>query len=297
MADLYGRRCKLTIAIPVATPGDFKNVTNDVIEIDPNDQPDGVGLRIAFKITKTTEKNPNPAEITITNLSPTHRSALQVKGVRVSLEAGYQASGTSLIFSGDARTIDHIRDGANWNSVLKCGDGERAIKYARAAESFAPGTAAADVLKYLGRQLGLDAGNVSREAAKITTRFDQGWCAFGPASTALTDLLFAIGWGYSIQDGAIQVLRGDEPIDGVAIPDIGPDSGLIGSPEMGTPEKAGGPALLKFKSLLTPTRPGAKVRLRSRRYNGELRVKKCVHSGDTMGGEWYTDIEGTIINA
>ena len=65
-------------------------------------------------------------------------------------------------------------------------------------------------------------------------------------------------------------------------------------PEMGTPEKKGKPALIKFKSLLMQTRPGGLVRLKSRVYDGEVTVKKLDHDGDTHGGNWYTNIEGIL---
>lgn len=295
---LYGRRSKLTIAIPVKTAGDYKNTTTaDVVEINGGDEPSAPGLRIRFKVKKSREKEPNTAEILVTNLSPTRRQSLQVKGVKVLLEAGYAATGLSRLFAGDARTIDHLREGPDWSTSMKCGDGERGFRFARANESFSPGNTAADVLKYLGKQLGLDQGNVAQEAAKILTRFDQGYVVWGPAQQALDRLLTSIGFGYSIQDGAIQVLATDAVIQGVAIPEISPDTGLIGSPEMGVPEKAGQPALCKFKCLLTPTRPGALVKLRSERYNGQLSVKKCEFEGDTAGGPWYTTIEGVLSSA
>ena len=296
MADtLYGRRCKLTLAVPVSTPGDFKSVTTDVVEINGGDDPDAPGLRVRFKVTKTREKNPNPAEITVTNLSDSRRKSLQTKGVRVMLEAGYVGTGLSRIFAGDARTIDHIREGADWSSLIKCGDGERAFRFARSAESFAPGVKAGDVLRYLGKQLGLDTGNLAREAAKLDAiRFDQGYAVWGPVQTQIDRLLSSLGWTYSIQDGTLQVLKRGEVLEGLLVPEITPATGLIGSPEMGTPEVKGKPALCKFKCLLTPTRPGALIKLRSDRYDGRLVVKKCEFEGDSSGGPWYTTVEGIL---
>jgi len=293
--QLYGRRCKVTIATPVSTPGDFKTATSNVLEVNGGDDPNKPGLRVRFKVKKSREKEPNTAEIIITNLAKTTRDGLGTKGSKVLLEAGYAGTGINRIFLGDARTIDHVREGADWSTVLRCGDGERGYRFARASESFAAGTQAADVLRYLGAQLGLDKGNVDQEAAAINVRFDQGYVVWGAAQAELDRLLGSIGYGYSIQDGVLQVLQTDASLTGVAIPEITPDTGLVGSPQMGTPEKAGAPALLKFKSLLTPTRPGGRVYLRSERYKGQLVVKKCEYSGDTHGGDWYTTIEGVLL--
>ncbi len=294
MADqaLYGRRCRLLIAIPVATPGNFSDTQIDRLEVNGGDGRTP-GLRIAFKITKTAEKEPNTAEITVSNLSPARRSSLQAKGVKVHLEAGYEATGLSRLFVGDARSIDHVRDGANWNTIIKCGDGERAYRFARVNESFASGVTAGDILRRIADRMGLPLGNVDEKAAALTFRFDHGYVAHGPAQAALDRLARSVGLTFSIQDGQLQVLGPDEALS-QSIPEISPETGLIGSPEMGTPEKPGKPALVKLKTLLLPTAPGKLVRLKSKRYDGQLRVKKLTHSGDTHGGDWYTEIQGVI---
>lgn len=296
MADdvLFGRRCRMTLAVPVSSPGDFAHTTSDIVEINGGDDPVNPGMRVQFKIKKTREKEPSPAEVIISNLSATRRQSLQTKGVKLLLEAGYEATGLFRVFAGDVRTVDHTRDGPTWLTHLKCGDGERAFRYARASESFAPGVTAAEVLRYLGKQLGLDDGNVASEAKQIDARFDSGYVVFGSAQQAIDRLLGSLGFGWYVSDGALYVLKTGDALDGIQVPDITPDTGLIGSPEMGSPEKKGQPALLKFKALLTPVRPGGKVKLKSERYDGLVVVKKCEHAGDTHGGEWYTTIEGVI---
>lgn len=295
MADdvLFGRICRLTIAVPVPTPGDYAQTTSDVITIGGGDATEP-GLRVRFKVTRTSESNPNTAEITVTNLSLSSRGRLQGKGVRVLLEAGYAASGYSRLHVGDARTIDHNRERTDWQTVIKSGDGERSYRFARASQSFAGGTSAADVLVYLGQAMGLGTGNVATQAPLLGVTFDQGYAVHGPAAKALDTLTASLGYSWSIQDGELQVLAVDQALD-LQIPDIGPDSGLIGSPEMGTPDTQGKPALITFKSLLVPTKPGAKVRLRSARYDGELRVVRCTYDGDTHGGPWFTEIQGVAL--
>jgi hypothetical protein len=81
---------------------------------------------------------------------------------------------------------------------------------------------------------------------------------------------------------------------GPEIPLISPATGLIGSPEMGSPEKKGKPSLLKFRCLLRPLTVGGRVHLQCLRYDGEVRIRKLEHSGDTHSGEWYTDVHGAI---
>ena len=293
MSDpLFGRRCKLTLAIPVSTPGDFGHTTSQLVEINAADEQQG--LRVQFKITKTREKEPNAGEVTITNLSETRRKSLGAKGVKLRLEAGYAATGLSLIFLGDARTIDHRREGPDWTTTIKAGDGERAFRWARASESFAEGTAASKIVKYLAEQLGVDKGNAATEADQISAKFDQGYVVVGSAQQSMDRLLGSLGYGWSIQDGVLQILRTDDYLRGTIIPEISPETGLIGSPEVGTSEKKGGGGLIKFKALLFPTAPGKRVKLRSARYDGEVTVKRAVFDGDTEAGPWYTEIEGVI---
>lgn len=292
---LFGRRARLTISIPVATPGDYTHTTSDDIEINGGDDPLRPGLRIQFKIKKSGEKDPNSAEITVTNLSPTRRASLQQKGVKLTLEAGYQSTGLTRIFRGDVRTADHVRDGADWNTVFKCGDGERAYRNARVNESFAPGTGAGAILRTLAERSGLAMGNIPDIALDLQQTYDQGYIATGRWAYEMDRLVKSLGYEWSTQDETLQVLLPDG-ILGAAIPEISPQSGLIGSPEMGTPDKKTKTALCKFKSLLLPSRPGAKVFVRSERYPGTfVKVKKCEMLGDTHGGDWYTNFEGVIL--
>lgn len=292
MSTLYGRRCRLLVSTPAASG--FSNTLRDELEINAGEGGGGKqGLRVTFKIKKTDDKSPNTAEIVITNLNDDSRGRMQKKPVKLTLEAGYDATGMSRIWRGDARTIDHVRDSGDWNTTVKGGDGERAYRNARVGESFAAGVGAGTVLRYLAAQSGLQIGSVPTVVANLTTRFDQGYVVSGLWRDEMDRLVRSIGYQWSVQDETLQVLL-PGAASTAAIPLISPDSGLIGSPEFGTPEKKGKPALVKFKSLLMPTLPGARVRLKSKRYDGVVRVKKCEHNGDTHGGDWFTVYEGII---
>ncbi len=296
MADdlLFGRICRLLVNVPVDDPKDFSDTTPNQFEINSGVDANAQGLRVQFKITKTDQKEPNTSEITVTNLSPTSRGRLQVKGVKVSLEAGYIGTGLTRLFYGDARTIDHLRDGASWNTVLKLGDGERAYRYARVNQSFSGGVNAGDVLQYLGDASGLSLGNVSEASDRIKDiTFDQGYVLHGRWSDEMHKLVSSLGYTFSIQNNAIQVLLPDESVSSDVL-EISPYTGLIGSPEMGTPEKKGKPALLCFKTLLQPIFPGGRVKVVSKRYNGFVKIKKVEFEGDSESGPWYATAKGVL---
>lgn len=292
MADatgtLFQRVARVTIALPSGSFSDTDPTQNAlVIEADNN----SVGLRIVFKIVKTKGKEPNVSEITIYNLSPTSRAKLQQKGVRVLLEAGYSSTGLALVFVGDVRTVDHLRDKADWKTVLKCGDGERSTRFARVGESFAGPCTVGDVVRYCVKQMGLALGNSAEQAGKLSVQLAHGWTAHGAASTELDRVLRAAGYTYSVQDGQVQILQPGQAVT-QTVPDVTPTSGLIGSPEMGSPEQKGKAATLKYKTLLMPqARPGGRNHIKSERYDGVFRTMKVTHAGDTRGGDWYSDFE------
>lgn len=291
---LFDRRARLTIATPTDEQGNFSKTKVQVIEIDGGRTDSGVdGMRIQFEIKKTHKKEPNTSQITVTNLSPSRRSSLQLKGVRALLEAGYKDTGMSRYAVADLRSVDHVRNNADWDTVMQLGDGERAWKYARVNVSHSPGTRSSDVLKSLADAMGLELGNLSTQLMGINSTLDQGFCACGSASRAMDQFVKSLHKEWSVQDGQLQILDPYEHLD-LPVPDITPDTGLIGSPEMGSPPKKGKPALVKFKCLLTPTKPGSRVKLKSKRYDGYVTVQAVTFTGDTHGGDWYTEISGVV---
>jgi hypothetical protein len=297
MARLVNRRCRLTVSLPVVkdyVSGDTVHGHQDALEINGGD---AQGMRVQFSVKKSTEKEPNTADITVSNLAEATREALTAmgKGSLVTLDAGYEETGIVRIFTGDARSVDHARNGSNWDTVFKCGDGERAYRFARWGTSYAANTSASVIVRDLVNQLGLGGSGSNINAVTMTKVFQHGYAVHGPAMRSLDRLLKSMGFSYSIQDGAIQILQDGATAAEDHIPVITSNSGLIGSPEMGTPDKKGAPALLKFTSLLVATKPGKMVRLESQRYKGFVTVKKVEMRGDTHSGDWNSDIYGSSV--
>jgi hypothetical protein len=257
------------------------------------------GLRVAFNVKKTTKHQPNTCELKIHNLSSATRAKLQGVGVPVTISAGYE-SNASIVFQGDSRTIDHVREGTDWVTRIRCGDGERAYQWSRISESFGPGASIADVIKSVAGSLGLNLGNLPAELAKggfrgSLTQFAHGFTAHGKTVRELDRLLRTVGLSWSIQDGALQVLRGAEPAPGTAVL-LTPETGLIGSPEHNAPDQKKHPPLLKFRSLLQPQiRCGGVVDIRSASVNGQFRVEALDTVGDTASTDWYSNGEAQPI--
>lgn len=271
MADLFQRRARLTV---------------DGIQVED--------LRLQFTVKKSAKKEPNTAEISVFNLAQATRGRLQARGARVVLEAGYPDT-LGTIFSGDARTIDHVRTGAEWVTKIQCGDGERAYQFRNAALSFSAGARRADVVAAVIDSLGLLPGNAAAQVAAnvtgSTSRFLNGYSGVGNSARQLDNLLRPVDLTWSIQDGEIQVLTATGTRREIAVV-LDKDTGLIGSPEHGAPDKKGKPSVLKCRSLLQAViKPGSRVLIKSLNTNGHYRVETVTHSGDTAGGDWYSSLE------
>lgn len=253
------------------------------------------GLRIQFDITKSLGKEPNTCRLTVSNLSPTNRAELQtIKGARLQLEAGY-AESVATIFHGDVRKVENKRVGADWEAVIDLGDGERAWQWARLNESFAGKTTVQDIVRRLVRAMGIGPGNSEIQLSVVNKRYDHGFALFGSASRLMDKVMNSIRFDWSVQDGELMIHPHDRhPNRDRGIPDITPQSGLLGSPEFGTSHKKNGPAIITIKTLLLPVTPGDRVSLKSERYKGALSVVAVKHNGDTHGGSWETEITAEL---
>jgi hypothetical protein len=256
------------------------------------------GLHVQFKVEKTPGMVPNTADISIRNLADSSRRRLKTVGALITLEAG-RPDGIGLVFKGNARTIDHVRKGADWVTHIQCGDGETAYRYAQANQSFKSGTPFKDAATYLAEQMGgIDVSAFvqkigSGEIAGAFTQFVNGVTLFGNAGEELERLMAAAGYQLSIQNHELTALKLTQTSSVVVT--LSPASGLIGSPEHGTPEKSGLPSILKAKCFLeTRIRPGDRVNfegIEDDRITGDYRTFKVTHTGDTEAVDWYTDLE------
>ncbi len=282
MSELYGRRAKLVIAKPLT---DLRATAPNALEIATA----GTGLRIQFRIKKTLEREPNTAKITVTNLSAVTRAKMQGAGHRVILEAGYPET-LATIFVGDTTRILHRQDGANWLTEIEAQDGHRAFTQPRAAESFASGTHYSTAAKRLVGRMGLSVAD-SAALDALAGQFVHGFSWVGPAARGLEWVLQAAGVEWSIQNNRLQILHpGAANRD--AVVELGPDSGLVGSPEFGSADKKGGSPPVVARALLSGRIvPGGRVKLNATQFKGGFRVLAVDHEGDTSGGAWYTRFE------
>lgn len=282
MTKLYNRACEVVVSAPPAA-GQF-GATLDAFRI--------ASFRTSFTVSRSDKPEPNPAEVTIYNLSKETRARFTGKGWRIALLAGY-GDQLAQVFAGDVR--DFVSEDPETESVLKirAGDGERAFNFARVGRSYPPGTPVIDAVQHVLERMGIDPGtSLQRVATALGGKaFGAGYAHQTRASTELSRLLDPLGLRWSIQGGRLEVLGEDEALPELA-PLVSPLTGLIGSPELGAPEKKGKKPLLKVKMLLQPRlRPGQRFQLQSESHNGLFRCKKVTHRGDTHGSDWISEVE------
>lgn len=258
----------------------------------------GVGLnslRIAFAVQRDEKRTPNAVEVRVWNLSEGNRKAIASRqSVPISLEAGY-VDDVGQLFLGDLRTARTSREGPDLITCVSGGDGEAAIRSARINRTFRAGTPVKEVLKALAGQLNIAAGNLgtigSVSYADGSSTLQRAQTMSGLIYDELEDLCRSCGLRWSVQDSALQLRRGDEPVGDRKGPLLRADSGLIGEPQVETDRVKG--TLVTCAALLLPdVIPGVAVRVESEAFSGNLVVTQTEHRGDTHGGDWFVTFTG-----
>jgi hypothetical protein len=243
---------------------------------------------VIFKVERTILGKPGTLDLQIFNLTSDNRKEIASlpRGTLVRVDAGY-ADSRSMIFRGDLRRADNHRDdGApDWVTHVTAGDGENAMRTARAIRSFGAGATLQSVVTYLADAMGVGRGNITEVLAdrvldQARNTFPEGTLVHGVAAREMSRLLDSCGLSWSIQDGVFQIIpRGGSLARSAVL--LSSDSGLIGSPAVGANH------VVTAKSLMIPDlTPGQKVQLQSRAVTGLHRIEKSTHEGDTRGDEW-----------
>lgn len=257
-------------------------------------------LRVAFEIERTTRPQPNKATVRLFNLTRDHQAQIERATVaQVILDVGYRNDrGLETVFRGElfrARgsnppSIHTQLSGVEAVTTIEARDGGRAYQRARVEQSFGPGVRVATVLRACADALGLGTGNVA-EAATVARLeaggdvYPEGTVLSGQASRELTRILRGLGLGWSVQHGSVQVLRRGAALQ-TQIVRLAPETGLVGSAEIGTRGR------VKALALLTPDLwPGRRVQLESERASGQYVCRSVTYRGDSHTNEWHAHCE------
>lgn len=298
MNTLYGRVAKLIVGIP----GQEGLVINSFVR-DEKTNTLKDGIRFKFKIEKTATQQPNKASIEIYNLTKEHSAAFEKKGVTVLLEAGYgNIIDSSVliggIFKGDALKTYTKKEKGDLITVIETGDGFSAYSNSNIDVSYGEGTKSSGIIDTLISGMGLAKGDTS--GVDENDDHLNGFTASGMSRDVLTDLTDKMDSEWSIQDGAVQIIKKkgftkkEAIVLATAFGENKVNTGLIGSPTrsgfQGSKDKQG--SGIECVALLQPgLNPGQRVMIQSLKVNGTFVIKKATYEGDTQGGQWVAKLE------
>ena len=277
------------------------------------------GLDFEFRIERSLKPDQNTAEITVYNLSEDTRKHIQDLAAKtgstpVELHAGYAANALSgaaedalsgiglagadselpLVYKGQLRSLNIQREGSDWILHLTSGDGDESRKR-RIDFSLGPGASLKSAIDKALGELAIGIGNAPQALGlgglfgPLSQQFTHGTTLSGNAQDELVRLLKSAGKEFSIQNGEAQILDAGKPLNTLAVI-LTEKTGLVGSPEIGEKNT------IRFRSLLNPEiYPGRRLAVESEQTRGFFRCERATYLGQTAGGDWYVDGEGTAI--
>lgn len=239
-------------------------------------------LRFVFHIEKSLSSEPNTCDISIFNLDGDTKKELQKLPIYVRIESGFDGN-LQRIFTGDLRWSSTVNDGVTPETRFQVADGDRSYRKARVFRSYRGGVTIKDAVSETARSMGLRAKFSPTAERELLAQFTGGLSLGGLANRELTRLLTPVSMTWSIQDGILQILRNDEvSVDEILV--ISPETGLIGSPEFGSPPEKGKLPVLTVECLIKPAlKPGARIQIESSTISGIYRIERVIHDFDTHG--------------
>lgn len=286
---LFGRGVQLDVTSQPTSGGYFDGAGSSTLTI--------TDMRVEFTIKKSIGKTPNPAVVTVTNLSKANRLALGKLPLYCTLRAGHDGQLYPL-FAGNVTYGRSDIKGTDWETKLQVADGARAFSHARLEKSYQPPISVSQIVADCAATMGLSVPPEIAAVAELRQALTGGLTAFAPTRDILSRVLSRFQFSWSIQDGRLQILPDGQP--NAKTPwDVNVDAGMIGSPEGSIPHKPGAVSELTIKLLLFPqVQPGDTIRVTSRAYDQALfRVNDVEHRGDTHGKEWTTSLKAAPIGS
>jgi len=208
--------------------------------------------------------------------------------------------GFQTLFTGQVVNAITSKKGGDMITEIEAQDGYIPLREGVTARNFPPGTSRLDVLNILIQDLGVEVGEIVDDGVLSNSTFENGTTFEGPIKLVLDSLLDPINCDWSIQDGALVVIRKDLS-SGETVLDISATTGLIGSPRAKkgrsnktTNSQNESESGIKITTLLTPTMtPSRRIKVTSKEFpNGRtFKVSRVRHNGDFRGNNWISEAE------
>ncbi len=196
-----------------------------------------IPIMIKASITRSNEPNANEAEVKIYNLRQDTSSRLHVEDTQVEVEIGYKdpryGETVGFIFKGRTRLVEAKQVGTDWITTIKCGDGDRALKYARVNKVLSKGKnssrdkaiEASNEMKVYGVEVSPDIFDILGKTKNRATTLHKS------ARQVLDEVCRDEDCIWQINDGILEIHnRNDFALDTATV--ISQQTGMIGSPDL-----------------------------------------------------------------
>lgn len=256
-------------------------------------------LHFEFDATRSLKRDPNRLTARIYNLKADTRAAIEAldTAARVSLEAGYKTTQLAEIFRGNYVTSYTQRSGADLITTVEASDGGEA-QFASHSKSFTRGTALRAAIENLVAAAKIEPGNLKeifeRDTVLASSTFAAARVVKGNAFTTIVQLLNGVGYGASLQNNQLQILKNEAALPGQAIL-LSTKTSLIGTPSV-TTDNVTKVKRVRCESLMnTDIAPGKQVRLESIVATAHFMVERAQYRGGLETQDFGIAMEGPVI--
>lgn len=242
------------------------------------------GLRMAFKVTRTSTSRADAAEVSIWGLTSSTAGELEDRRTVVRVIAGYRNSGVGQIIAGTVVPGSLRRPSQGAETITTVQVAESSVDLANVVLSDAWGASVTtrEIVARVADRLGVSFGQTDL-ADNVT--YARGYVVSGDARTVLSELAQDARSRWTIQNGRLVLI----PLSGsvrsrVAI--LSASTGLVGTPEAADKQQ------IRIVALLQPSiLPGDRIRLQSDRYAGDYVVRGVEHAGDSgYASQYYSTL-------
>lgn len=266
-------------------------------------------LKFSFNIRSADNEIPNTATIRVINLSEDTANKIINEYDSISLEAGYESTGTGIIFAG---TITQFRKGKESNVEtfleIDAADSDIGYTFGLVNKSLVAGSNPADALQLCAKAMGVTVDEDAIALAQTGGIYPRGKVLFGLARAQVRNIAATLNARWSIQNGKLILIREAGYLPGDVIV-LNSATGLIGIPEATTDG-------IYVRTLLNPRiRVGQRIQINNKDINQQIITKHFIESrqtpplpayvpkgdgiyrvlvaeyvGDSRSNDWYTDL-------
>lgn len=237
---------------------------------------DGRMLAVDFDVKHTNGKEPSVGNFAIYNLAEETRKRIASDAIGVRFYGGYEGR-EKLLYSGSIERVINKRQGVDYITEMRCGDGFREFTNSVTTRTYASGVDKQTIINDIAGDMGLSV-KAGKDAVKGVLTGSK--TLDGLSKDVLTEMVPE----WSIVDGEINIPAPGQPISNVATV-IKSDTGLLESPAI--TEKG-----VNMKAQIDPDiRPRSLLKVESASIEGLYIVQAIQFVGNNYGGAFDMNIE------